>query len=86
MKENVISLKAVLPDGSLVSTGKRARKKSAGYDLTHLFIGGTHFLLCKIACNIDIGSAAEGTLGLVTEITIRLHKIPEQRSVAGPFE
>lgn len=39
MKENVISLKAVLADGTLVSTGRRAKKKSAGYDLTHLFIG-----------------------------------------------
>jgi D-lactate dehydrogenase (cytochrome) len=59
MKDNVLSLTVVLPSGEVVSTARRARKTSAGYDLTRLFIG------------------SEGTLGIVTEITLRLHGIPE---------
>ena len=59
MKDNVLSLKVVLPNGDLITTSRRARKSSAGYDLTHLFIG------------------AEGTLGVITEITLRLQGIPE---------
>jgi D-lactate dehydrogenase (cytochrome) len=59
MKENVLALKAVLPDGSLINTGQRARKSSAGYDLTRLFVG------------------AEGTLGVITELTLRLYGLPE---------
>jgi D-lactate dehydrogenase (cytochrome) len=39
MKDNVLSLKVALPDGRIIKTGNRARKSSAGYDLTHLFIG-----------------------------------------------
>jgi D-lactate dehydrogenase (cytochrome) len=59
MKDNVIALKAVLANGEIVSTARRAKKSSAGYDLTRLFVG------------------AEGTLGVITEITLRLAGIPE---------
>jgi D-lactate dehydrogenase (cytochrome) len=60
MKDNVIALKAVLPNGDLITTSRRARKSSTGYDLTRLFVG------------------AEGTLGVITELTLKLHGIPEQ--------
>jgi D-lactate dehydrogenase (cytochrome) len=59
MKDNVLALKVVLPNGELMSTSRRARKSSAGYDLTRLIVG------------------AEGTLGVITEITLKLHGIPE---------
>jgi D-lactate dehydrogenase (cytochrome) len=59
MKDNVLSLTAVLPNGEIIKTGSRAKKSSAGYDLTRLLIG------------------AEGTLGIITELTLRLHGIPE---------
>ena len=64
MKDCVLALTVVLPNGDIVKTAQRAKKSSAGYDLTHLFIG------------------AEGTLGIVTEITLRLHGIPEAVSAA----
>jgi D-lactate dehydrogenase (cytochrome) len=60
MKDNVLSLTVVLPDGELLTTARRARKSSAGYDLTRLFVG------------------AEGTFGIVTELTLKLHGIPEE--------
>jgi D-lactate dehydrogenase (cytochrome) len=63
MKDNVLSLTAVMPDGSVVKTARRARKSSAGYDLTRLLVG------------------SEGTLGVITEITLRLQGIPE--AIAG---
>jgi D-lactate dehydrogenase (cytochrome) len=64
MKENILSLKVVLPNGQLVKTGQRSKKSSAGYDLTHLFVG------------------SEGTLGVTTEITLRLRRLPEKTAVA----
>jgi D-lactate dehydrogenase (cytochrome) len=59
MRDNVLALTAVLPSGDIVRTGGRARKSSAGYDLTRLLIG------------------SEGTLGLITELTLRLQGVPE---------
>jgi D-lactate dehydrogenase (cytochrome) len=59
MKDNVIALKAVTATGGIISTARRVKKTSAGYDLTRLFIG------------------AEGTLGLITELTLKLHGIPQ---------
>ncbi len=64
MRDNVLSLEAVMPDGQVIRTGNRAKKSSAGYDLARLLIG------------------AEGTLGIITELTLRLHGIPEAISSA----
>ena len=64
LKENVLGLTVVLPDGAVITTGGRARKSAAGYDLTRLFVG------------------SEGTLGVMTEITLKLYGIPEAISAA----
>ena len=59
IREQVIGLEVVLPDGKIINTGSRARKSAAGYDLTHLLLG------------------SEGTLGFISEVSLRLHGRPE---------
>lgn len=69
MRELVISMTVVLPDGEIVSTGGRARKSSSGYDLTRLMIG------------------SEGTLGVITELTLRLFGLPDTaRAIMCSFD
>jgi D-lactate dehydrogenase (cytochrome) len=62
MRENVLGLTVITPDGRIINTGSRARKSASGYDLTRVYVG------------------SEGTLGVITEVQLKLYGIPEVMS------
>jgi D-lactate dehydrogenase (cytochrome) len=64
MRTNVLGVTAVLADGRVLRTGGPTRKRSAGYDLTHLLVG------------------SEGTLAVITELTLQVHGIPDRIAAA----
>lgn len=65
IRENVLEMEVVLPNGDVIHVGSRARKSASGYDLKNLFIG------------------SEGTLGIITKLTVKLHGMPESISAAS---
>lgn len=65
IRENVLAMEVVLPNGDVIHVGSRARKSASGYDLKNLFIG------------------SEGTLGIITKLTVKLHGMPESISAAS---
>ena len=64
IRDNILAMEVVTPDGNILELGSRARKSASGYDLKNLFIG------------------AEGSLGVITKLTVKLHGVPESISAA----